>query len=144
MNYIYTKYAKWRSGDHTIVGKLYNPITIYAQKNDKDLYYKSPINSDKFEETPVLYSIEGQSSSSFIINTPTKVLSCVLTNDVNVQNNHCIIRRAEVFVGNSFNGTLNYPVEIVLELKDVVTINGCFDANDTFHVKTISNYDIVF
>jgi len=142
MNYIYAKIAKWRSNNQTIVGKLYNTITVYAQKNDKEMYYKAPIKSEKFEETPVLYSIEGQSSSSFIINTPTRAFTCVLDNDVNVQNNHCIIRRSEVFVGNCFKGTLNHPVEIVLELKGQVTINGYFDANDTFHIKTISNYDI--
>jgi hypothetical protein len=135
-----------KSNNKTLIGKLQNTITIYAHKNDKQLFNLSSHQLDKFPETPVLYTIEGQSSSSFIINTPTKAITCVLDNDVNVENNHCVVRQALCFTDKIYKTTLNHPVEFVLILStdQTITSNGYFDADDTFHINTISNYDIVF
>jgi len=143
-NYVYNKLTT--NNNKTIVGKLQNNITIYAHKNDKDTWERCPTKLEKFMETPVLYSIEGQSSSSFIINTPTKSFPCVFDNNVDVKNNHCIVRRSQTFTTTDFKATLNHPTEIVLELliNQMVTVNGYLDVNDTFHINSISNYDIVF
>lgn len=126
-----------------LIGRIQTHITFYAQKSDKYLWNHTGI-CPKFTETAMLYTISGQSSANFALHTPIKVISCVFDNEVDVSKNTCIVRRAKTFSIDEFKSTLNYPVEISIELTpgQTVVVDGFPDQNDLFHVIALSNYDI--
>lgn len=143
-------YLKAPKATKTLVGKLQCDITIYAHKNDKNEWDHmsktgGQIVYDKFTEVPILYNLN-QATAYFAINTPTRAVECVFENNLDVTNNVCIARQSRAYCGDdSYKATLNYPIEVLIELKagQTVTVSGYFDNNETLHIVSISNYELL-
>lgn len=125
---------------YKIIGKLQNPITIYACGNNKKIYLEvetEPKKYDTFTEIPVLYTIHGQGSNTFTVNTPTKIISCVLEKELNVINNPCTVRTSAPLVYDDYKSILNYPIEFIMVFTEG-QLDGFYDDNGTFHVQKLS------
>lgn len=147
----------WRISDptrniRTITGIVQQKISIHSHKNDETVWHSlkdtESIQLLQFTEKPTLVTIdfleEGLKSPYFTISQlKGPDIPCILENTVDVLDNSCIAKRSIVVKDDSltFRHTLNYPVElsIILEVNQVVSLEGYFDELEIFHVLLISN-----
>lgn len=140
------------------VGCVTKSIIIFAYENNYKLWKQclempnNTISSSVFYEKPVLYVINTENTENskknnkFMFNTGLKMIKCLFVNNINVYHNNCIIKQVIPNIeerSDSYKETLNYPVEIILEIpiNQTIRIKGFWQDN-VFCITALSNYPI--
>ena len=127
-----------------ITGKLSQKIGIYSYENNprkwSDLEQAEEHNT--YDLIPAYFRIVDQTDERIVLEMPTRKVVCKFSPTIDVQLNVCKMIRCISNIDKNYNGVLNYPTQLFIELNpdQQVIVYGHLATNDIFHINRISNY----